>query len=80
LRAQQAGAPSGASAVASAGGSQGARPRRPRPPFSRLAQRAGRADRMAKGLSVGDPWDELALLAVELTGLRTVPLVRAAAG
>jgi DNA polymerase-3 subunit delta len=76
LRAQQAGAPSGASAVASAGGSQGARPRRPRPPFSRLAQRAGRA----KGLSVGDPWDELALLAVELTGLRTVPLVRAAAG
>jgi hypothetical protein len=40
--------------------------------------RAGRADRMAKGLSAGDPWDELALLAVELTGLRSLPLVRAA--
>jgi hypothetical protein len=30
-------------------------------------------------LSDGDPWDELALLAVELTGLRSLPLVRAAA-
>jgi hypothetical protein len=39
--------------------------------------RAGRVDRMAKGLSAGDPWDELALLAVELTGRRTLPLVRA---
>jgi DNA polymerase-3 subunit delta len=66
LRAQQAGAPSGARARA-----QGL-------PFARLAMRAGRADRMAKGLSAGDPWDELALLAVELTGLRSLPLVRAA--
>jgi len=49
-------------------------------PFARLALRAGRADRMAKGLSPGDAWDELALLAVELTGLRSLPLVKAAAG
>jgi len=48
--------------------------------FARLAMRAGRADRMAKGLTGGDPWDELALLAVELTGLRSLPLVRAAGG
>ncbi len=66
LRAQQAGGPS-------------VRGRAARPPFARLVARAGRADRMAKGLSAGDPWDELALLAVELTGLRTLPLVRAAA-
>jgi DNA polymerase-3 subunit delta len=67
LRAQQAGA-----------APAGRRP--PRVPFARLALRAGRADRMAKGLSPGDPWDELALLAVELTGLRTLPLVKAVAG
>ena len=66
LRAQQAAAPSDASVRA-----QGL-------PFARLAMRAGRADRMAKGLKAGDPWDELALLAVELTGLRSLPLVRAA--
>src|ERR1700733_12733413 len=30
--------------------------------FARLAARAGRVDRMGKGLSDGDPWDELALL------------------
>jgi DNA polymerase-3 subunit delta len=46
-------------------------------PFARLTARAGRADRMAKGLASGDPWDELALLAVELCGLRTLPLLRA---
>ena len=67
LRAQQAGAaPAGR-------GPQ-------RLPFARLALRAGRADRMAKGLSPGDAWDELALLAVELTGLRSLPLVQAAVG
>lgn len=44
--------------------------------YARLAARAGRADRMAKGLSVGDAWDELALLSVEMTGRRTLPLVR----
>lgn len=45
-------------------------------PFARLAARAGRADRMAKGLAVGDAWDELALLALEMTGRRSLPLVR----
>jgi DNA polymerase-3 subunit delta len=66
LRAQQSGAPS---------------PGRARPqrlPFARLSLRAGRVDRMAKGLSAGNPWDELALLAVELTGVRSLPLVRLA--
>jgi DNA polymerase III subunit delta len=37
--------------------------------FTALAQRAGRADRMIKGRSSGDPWDELALLAAELAGV-----------
>ncbi len=50
-----------------------------RPPYARLAARAGRADRMAKGLRAGNVWDELALLAVELTGKRTLPLVAALA-
>jgi DNA polymerase-3 subunit delta len=49
-------------------------------PFARLVMRAGRADRMAKGLSLGDAWDELALLAVELVGVRTLPLVKASTG
>jgi len=52
---------------------------RPRLSYARLAARAARADRMAKGLSAGDPWDELALLAVELTGVRVLPLVRGVA-
>jgi len=64
LRAQQAAA------------SSGARGRAQRLPFARLTLRAGRADRMAKGMSTGDPWDELALLAVELTGVRSLPLLR----
>lgn len=46
-------------------------------PFARLTARAGRADRTAKGMALGDPWDELALLAVELCGVRTLPLLRA---
>ena len=45
--------------------------------FARLTVRAGRADRMAKGMTLGDPWDELALLAVEMCGQRTLPLLRA---
>lgn len=45
--------------------------------FVRLTVRAGRADRMAKGMTLGDPWDELALLAVEMCGQRTLPLLRA---
>jgi DNA polymerase III subunit delta len=66
LHAQQAAAPS----------AERARPRALA--FARLVLRAGRVDRMAKGLASGDPWDELALLAVELTGTRTLPLVAAA--
>lgn len=45
-------------------------------PIARLVARAARADRMAKGLSAGNAWDELALLVVEMTGKRTLPLVR----
>jgi DNA polymerase-3 subunit delta len=47
-------------------------------PFARLTVRAGRADRMSKGLAQGDVWDELALLAVEMTGKRTLALPRSA--
>ena len=48
-------------------------------PVARLIARAARADRLAKHLqSGGDAWDELMLLAVELTGVRTLPLLRAA--
>jgi len=49
----------------------------PRLSFARLAARAARADRMAKGLERGDAWDELALLAAELCGLRPLPWLRA---
>ncbi|MGA2364344.1 MAG: DNA polymerase III subunit delta [Steroidobacteraceae bacterium] len=49
----------------------------PRPSFARLAARAARVDRVAKGLERGDAWDELALLAVELCGLRPLPWLRA---
>jgi DNA polymerase-3 subunit delta len=49
----------------------------PRPSVARLIARAARADRLAKHLAAtGDAWDELALLAVELCGLRTLPLLR----
>jgi DNA polymerase-3 subunit delta len=44
--------------------------------IARLSARASRADRMAKGLAQGDCWDELALLVVEMTGRRTLPLLR----
>jgi len=48
-----------------------------RPTAARLIARAARADRMAKHLlPTGDAWDELALLAVELCGVRTLPLLR----
>lgn len=49
----------------------------PRVPIARLIARAARADRMAKGLLRRDPWDELALLAVEMCGVRTLPLSKA---
>ena len=43
-------------------------------PFARLAARISRADRMIKGQHAGDAWDELALLIVEFSGRRTLPL------
>jgi DNA polymerase-3 subunit delta len=46
---------------------KGAR-RASRLPFATLAVRAGRADRMVKGRLLGDPWDEMALLAAEICG------------
>jgi DNA polymerase-3 subunit delta len=51
-----------------------ARVRRPALPFAELTRRAARADRMAKGAAQGDAWDELALLATELCGVRALPL------
>ncbi len=56
---------------------QGSTAARGRPPWGRLAARAARADRMAKGLLAGEAWDELALLAAELCGLRPLPWPRA---
>jgi len=46
-----------------------------RAPLLRLLRRAARADRMIKGLAGGDGWDELAVLAVELTGVAYLPLM-----
>lgn len=43
-------------------------------PFRRLAERALRADRMLKGQLRGDPWDEVALLALEAGGRPALPL------
>ena len=43
------------------------RQRAPRLPFAALAARAVRADRMIKGRLTGDAWDEMALLAAELS-------------
>ena len=42
--------------------------RAPRLSFTALARRAARADRMIKGRLVGDAWDEMALLVLELCG------------
>jgi DNA polymerase III subunit delta len=44
---------------------------------ARLSARAGRVDRMIKQFTRSDPWDELALLTVELCGVRTLPMMRA---
>jgi DNA polymerase-3 subunit delta len=55
---------------------QGSTAPRGRAPWGRLAARAARADRMAKGLLAGEAWDELALLAAELCGLRPLPWPR----
>ena len=46
------------------------------PSFARLTARAARVDRVAKGLAVGEEWDELALLTVELCGRRVLPMPR----
>ena len=48
-------------------------------PMARLVARAARVDRVAKGQSHGDAWDELALLCAEMCGRRTLPLPRFAA-
>ena len=45
-----------------------ARRRAPRLQFRALLTRAARTDRMIKGRLAGDPWDELALLALQLCG------------
>jgi DNA polymerase-3 subunit delta len=42
--------------------------RAPRLPFAALVERAARADRMIKGRSDGDAWDELALLVADMCG------------
>jgi DNA polymerase-3 subunit delta len=57
------------------GASEGGRS--PAPPL-RLVRRAARIDRMIKGLADGDAWDELALLAAELSGIRWPSRARAA--
>jgi DNA polymerase III subunit delta len=54
---------------------KGAR-RASRLPFSTLAIRAGRADRMVKGRLLGDPWDEMALLAADICGKPALRLSR----
>jgi DNA polymerase-3 subunit delta len=46
---------------------RGAR-RASRLPYERLTARASRADRMVKGRIVGNPWDEMSLLAAEICG------------
>jgi DNA polymerase-3 subunit delta len=45
-------------------------------PMARLVARAARVDRVSKGQSHGDAWDELALLCTEMCGRRTLPLPR----
>jgi DNA polymerase III subunit delta len=47
--------------------------------YTALAERAARADRMVKGLTPGDAWDEMALLAAELCGRPAMPPARASA-
>lgn len=52
-----------------------ARRRSGRLPYARLAARIARADRMIKGQQRGDAWDEMALLIVEFSGRRALPLI-----
>ena len=44
----------------------------------RLLRRAARADRVAKGLLRGEPWDELAALVADLSAGPSLPMVRTA--
>jgi DNA polymerase-3 subunit delta len=48
----------------------------PRAQFMRLAERASRADRAIKGRLKANAWDEIALLATELAGVRVLALPR----
>lgn len=50
--------------------------RAPRLPFTRLTERASRADRMIKGRASGEPWDEIALLIMDLCGTPILSLPR----
>lgn len=45
-------------------------------PFAALTVRAERADRMIKGRLSGEPWDEMALLALEICGRPVLPAPR----
>jgi DNA polymerase-3 subunit delta len=53
---------------------ESAKRRASRLPYARLAVRSSRADRMIKGQQRGDAWDEMALLLVEFSGRRVLPL------
>ena len=50
--------------------------RAPRLPFLRLTVRAARADRMIKGRQSGEPWDEIALLILDMCGTPALSLPR----
>ena len=50
--------------------------RAPRLSFPALSLRAARADRMIKGRLLGDPWDEMALLAADLCARPAFPAPR----
>jgi DNA polymerase III subunit delta len=55
---------------------ESARRRAARLPYARLAARVSRADRMIKGQHKhADAWDEMALMIVEFSGRRTLPLI-----
>jgi DNA polymerase-3 subunit delta len=45
-------------------------------PFDALTVRAERVDRMIKGRLIGEPWEEMALLALEICGHPVLPLAR----
>jgi len=47
--------------------------------YGALAERAVRADRIVKGQTEGDAWDEMALLAAEICGRPALPRARARA-